>query len=253
MAAERVARFYRRLRLAASLHKSALVMKWFRYLFNFGLRLYPAQVPANPTYAIRIKQPGPRRQVWTEAQVSAAIRAAWRWRWYGVAVVIKIAYDTGLRPQDIRALTPAQFDGDVIRVAPAKTAHLDGDAKPLPIWPDTLALIARYQRTIGLTFPPDLPLLRSAKGRPFASRHHLAKQVRQVLRAAGIADQVQLRDLRRTGNKEAAAGGATSAQLASRTLHSIDHGQRILDTYTPSSLELARQAQAARRRRSNAT
>lgn len=244
----RVAAFYRRLRLNASLHKSALVMKWFRYLLNFGLRLHPDLVPANPTYAVRISQPRPRRQVWSEAQVAKAIKQAWRRRWYGVALVIAIAYDTGLRPQDIRALTPAQFHGPSIRVAPLKTRHLDDDEKAVPLWPETLALVARYKRRIGLAFPPDLPLLRSAKGRPFASRHHLAKQVRQILRAAGIADQVQLRDLRRTGSKEAAEAGATSSELASRTLHRIGQGQQILDTYSPASLELARAAQAKRRK-----
>ena len=246
-----VARFYEKLRARGRPHETAMVMKWFRYLFSFGLRLYPRLVPHNPTLAVRVHQPRARRQYWQPEQVRRAIRQAWRWRWYGVAAAIALAYDTGLRPQDLRALTPRQLLADRVVLAPQKTDHLPGRDQPraFPVWPETFALVQKYLARLGAIIPADQPLLRSVSGRPFTSRHHLAKQIRLVRRAAGLPDDLQLRDLRRTGNVEAALGGASAPQLAARADHSIGRGQAILDVYTPATFEAAKAAQEARRRR----
>lgn len=205
-------------------------------------------VEGNPTYAVRIRHPRPRKSFWPRGTVWRAVRQAWRRGWPGVALAIAIAYDTGLRPQDVRALTPAQIDGNRLTLVPQKTEHLDDSETVYLLWWSTVRLIARYQRTIGVVPMAHLPLIRSASGRPFGNRHHLAKQIRQVLRSAGLPDQLQLRDLRRTGNKEAAEGGATEAQLAARNRHSIEQSSRILDTYTPKTTALAEAAQAVRKR-----
>ncbi len=243
-------RFYGKLLLKEGRHKAALVMKWWRYYYNYGLRRHPRIVTHNPTLAVRVKKPKPRMVHWQPAQVRAAILGAWRRRWYGVAVAVALAYDTGLRPQDLRALTPRGLGTDRVTLTPKKTDHLEGRDEPrdFPIWPETVRLIERYKRRFGAILPADMPLLRSVSGRPFNSRHHLAKQLRIVLRAAGIPDAVQLRDLRRTGNIEAVAGGATGPQLAARLDHAIERGEQILDTYAPPSFEAAKAAQDARRK-----
>lgn len=49
----------------------------------------------------------------------------------------------------------------------------------------------------------------------------------------------QRRDLRRTGMVRLAEAGATTAQIAAISGHSIDHCQRILDTYIPRRTEVA--------------
>lgn len=90
------------------------------------------------------------------------------------------------------------------------------------------------------------------KGRAY-SRHHLAKQVRQVLRQAGVPDSVQLRDLRRTASVERADGGATAYELASGTGHSIGTSQQILDTYNPRSYDAAKSAQEKRKEKKKRT
>lgn len=243
-------RFYDRMLAAGSLHKAALVMKWWRYLYSYAMRRWPRVIAQNPTLAVKIRHPKARRQVWEAAQVRAAIRRAWRRKWYGVAAAIALAYDTGLRPSDLREVTGRQLGADRVTLTPAKTAHLAGrdSERPFPVWPETIALVERYKARLGLIIPADQPLLRSVSGRPFASRHHLAKQIRIVCREAGIPDSLQLRDLRRTGNVEAAIGGASAPQLAARADHSIGRGQAILDTYTPASFAAAQAAQAARRK-----
>jgi integrase len=241
--------FYARLRAGASLDKSARVMKWFRYVLGWGCRLHPREVPLNPTLAVKVKQPRARRQVWAPGWLPRAIRSAWRRRWYGCAWALALAYDTGLRPQDLRRLTPRGVRPDRVVLTPQKTAHLAGrdHDEDFPIWPETWALYQRYRAKLGVELLPDQPALRSVSGRPYASRHHLAKQIRQVLRDAGLPDTVQLRDLRRTGNVEAAIGGASGPQLAARLNQSIGRGQAILDVYAPGSFEARVAAQEARR------
>ena len=53
--------FYDALREQGSVHRAARVMKWLRYLFNFGLRYQLTD--SNPALAVRIRRPGPRSQV----------------------------------------------------------------------------------------------------------------------------------------------------------------------------------------------
>jgi len=61
--------FYDALRDQGSLHRAARVMKWMRYLFNYAMRFNKAD--SNPTLAVRIKHPKPRRTLWSEYQVLA--------------------------------------------------------------------------------------------------------------------------------------------------------------------------------------
>ena len=58
---------------------------------------------------------------------------------------------------------------------------------------------------------------------------------------AGI-EGVQRRDLRRTAMVRMAVAGATTAQIAAVSGHTIDQTARILDTYIPRRGEVAAQA-----------
>lgn len=241
--AENCEDFYAGLREKGSVHKAGKIMKWLRYLFNYGIRTGYERMSFNPTYAVRIAKPAPRTQTWEESQVLDAITTATKQELHGVAVTIAIAYDTSLRPGDIRTLTWRQFDGESLFVIQGKTN------KPLrvPLWPETLAALRAYRKAVGVETLPSALIVRTPTGKAY-TRHHLAKQVRTVLRKAGIPDEIQLRDLRRTASKERADSGATEYELASSTGHSIEQGAQILDTYNPRSYEAAKRAQSKRRR-----
>jgi integrase len=237
-----IERFYSALRRKGSIHKSAKVMKDLRYLFNRALRL--DLVTRNPALAIRVKQPKARQVVWKAEQVKHAIQKAWDDGFTGAAVALAIAYDTSLRPGDIRALTYEQVQDDRITLTQSKT----GSVQHCPLYPETKALIDRYKASLGVSMLPGAALVRTRRGRPY-KKDRLARDVRIILRAAGVPDAIQLRDLRRTASKERAEAGATEAELASSTGHSIEHGSRILDTYNPRSFEQAKSAQDKRRQK----
>ena len=107
-----------------------------------------------------------------------------------------------------------------------------GRVQHCPLYPETKALIDRYKDSLGVSVLPGAVLLRTRRGRPY-QKTQLARDVRIILRAVGVPDAIQLRDLRRTASKERAEAGATEAELASSTGHSIEHGSKILDTYNP--------------------
>ena len=95
--------FYSALREQGSIHRAARVMKWLRYLFNYAIRLNKAGT--NPTLAVRIKHPKPRRQLWREDQVLAVIAKGIEVGRPCIALAVQIAYDTSLHEGDILPLT----------------------------------------------------------------------------------------------------------------------------------------------------
>jgi len=233
---------YAVLRQKHGINKSFKTFKWLRYLFNFAIRVQYAGMTDNPARAVRLKRPPPRQQVWTPEWVEASVGLAWLWGWWGEALAIAICYDTSLRPGDVRTLRIDQYDGESFSLVQAKT----GQAQRVPVWPETARLIERYLAALTVRPVASAVLIRTERGRTF-SRNHLAKRIRAVMRGAGIPDTVQLRDLRRTASVERAEAGATAAELAAGTGHSIARGAQILDVYNPGSYHQASAAQAKRR------
>jgi integrase len=156
-----------------------------------------------------------------------------------MALAIQIAYDTSLRAGDIRALTWAQFDGESLLLRQQKT----GREQRVPLWTETVAMI---EQSRGDTIPlATAPIIRAPHGRPYA-KDNFEHRFRNICRAAGIPNDLQFRDIRRTAATERAVGGSTAAELAAATGHSIAHGARMLDTYVVLDYNMARTAQAKR-------
>lgn len=235
---EHVEQFYNVLRDQGSIHRAAKIMKWFRYIFNFGIRFDLAR--SNPTIAVRITHPRPRRQVWAEDQVAGVIAKALDMGRPCMALAIQIGYDTSLRVGDIRALTWAQFDGESLWLTQRKT----GIEERKPLYPETIAMI---EASRGDTIPlANAPIIRAPHGRAYA-KDNFEHRFRNICKAAGISSDLQFRDIRRTAATERAEAGATVAELAAATGHSIAHGARILDTYVRTNYGMAQNAQAKRR------
>ena len=156
-------------------------------------------------------------------------------------------YDTSFRPGDTRTLTCEQVitdDGD-----PRIEQVQDKTDEPhfAPLWPETVALIERYKAEMGIAWVPTATLIRTRRGRPY-TKDRLSRDIRIIMRAAGIPDAVQARDLRRTASMERAKADSTEYELASGTGHSFSYGSRMRDTYNPRSFDAAKRAQDKRRR-----
>ncbi|MEE8145150.1 MAG: tyrosine-type recombinase/integrase [Kiloniellales bacterium] len=231
--------FYDALRTQGSTDRAARVMKWLRYLFNFGLRYQLTN--SNPALAVRIKHPGPRSQVWDETDIRAAMDKARETGRPCIALTIQIAYDTSLRQGDILALTWEQFDGESLWLKQGKT----GKEQRVPLWPETVQMIEATRISSGAIPMKTAPIIRGPHGRRYLS-DNFTHRFRDTCRAAGVSNDLQFLDIRRTASKERAEAGATEAELAAGTGHSIEHGSQILDTYNPRSYALAKSAQDKR-------
>ena len=232
--------FYSTLRSQGSTHKAARVMKDLRYLLNRAVKF--GLIAFNPALAVKVKQPAPRKLRWSADQVEAAIAAATAQGFHGAALALGIAYDTGLRPGDIRALTWGQVQDEKLALTQSKT----GREIHCPLYPETVAAIRSYVASLGAIPLPSAPLIRTRRGRPY-QKDRLARDIRAVLRLAGVPDQVQMRDLRRTVTAEEAEAGATAAEMTAGRGWSHRTGVTMQDTYAPASLEMARSAKAKRR------
>ncbi len=234
--------FYDALRVQGSIDRAARVMKWLRYCFNFALRYQLSE--SNPTLAVRIKHPRPRKALWTSEQIQAVITEAREQGRPCIALAVKIAHATALREGDVLALTWGHLDGDRLVLDQKKT----GKAISCPLSADTIDMIEERRVSEGTIPFATAPIIRGPHGRPYTS-NNFQHRFRDICRAAGIPDDLKFMDLRRTTATELAAAGATAAEISSVTGHSIGRSQQILDVYVVGGAEIARHAQAKRNKR----
>lgn len=234
--------FYAGLRAEGSIHYAAKHFKWFRYLMGYALRLQ--LIAANPTRAVRVKHPPARRQLWPESSVDAVIATARDMGYASIAVATMICYDTSLRPSDIRGLCWRQFDGESLWVVQAKT----GRPHRTPLYPETITALKIHRRAGGVIQHDESPIVRNLRGKPY-TKDGLTHVFRDICRAAGIPDDLQFRDIRRTASSERADAGATELELSAGTGHSPKTSAKIIETYNPPNYERAKSAQAKRRRK----
>jgi integrase len=237
---ERAEKFYSGLRKSGSVHKAAKVMKDFRYLFNRAVRL--RKVDFNPGLAFEVKAPDPRSVYWTHDQVESAIKTGVKIGFDGAAVALAIAYDTGLSPKDIRKLTVGEISNGAWTGKREKT----GEGFNVELTTETHNLIATYHRDLGVVPMPEALVVRTRRGVPF-KKDRLSRDVRHILRAAGIPDAVQMRDLRRNVATELIEAGVTDAELEAAMGVSEKTSGKWRKTYAPASETMARNARLKRK------
>ena len=104
-----------------------------------------------------------------------------------------------------------------------------------------------YLREFGVVIPPNQPFIRNRSGRAY-TKDTLARDFRRVRNKLFPGDDRILLDMRRTGNVEAAVGGALPTDMSAKAGNSIDKSNRLFETYTPVQLEAVRRADRARER-----
>ncbi len=195
----------------------------------------------NPTQAVRIKHPKPREALWSKDQIKVVVAKANEVGRPCIALAVQIAYATALREGDVLALSWGQFDGERLVLTQAKT----GNPISCPLTPETIEEIEAWRASAGAIPLASAPIIRGPHGRPY-KKDNFTHRFRDICRAVGVPDDLQFRDLRRTTATELAAAGATAAEIAAVTGHSITRSQRILDTYVRTGEDMARQAQNKR-------
>lgn len=185
----------------------------------------------NPAEKLRLPVGKPRRILWQAAEVDRFEAAADKRGRPSLALVARFCFDMCQRPGDARNLPPAAWNGRTVTVRQGK-----GDV--LVEAPATVALRKRL-----LAAPKAGPALaiNEATGTPY-SEFELADQFRITARLAGLPDQLQARDLRKSGMVRYAKLGTPVPWIVAVSGHQIETGQKILETYLPRDAAMAKSA-----------
>jgi hypothetical protein len=215
---------------------------------------------SDPSLTFANSAPPPRQEVWPHHDVLRLVQRAWRERYYGLAALLAVAWDTMLSPVDVRSLTIGQRrsdgQGSVFGLDRAKTGR--AAAGTLSRWSE--AILDAYLAKLGVELHDATPIFwtrggtSSARGgRPWPPRPYSSDRLGIDFRyiralAFGPQDQRQIQDMRRSGAVEAVRGDTKPIKLSAKMANTIASSNRLHKTYIPVDVEAVRDVDAARRR-----
>lgn len=213
--------------------KPSAIAATCRVLFGHAIDL--DKIKVNPFAELRISKPAPRKAVWSHEDEEKLRPAAEANNMLDVLDAAIIGIYSAQRPQDIRGLAANHYDGKWWRVTQKKT----GTVIDIPIY-KIKKLKAVLDRLMESRESP-LLLLYKATGKPF-SKDMLCSQFRKLCKHAGIGDDLQFRDFRRTTVVRLGEAGCSNAEIASITGHSNESVAKILKVYLPTNRTMAMNA-----------
>jgi integrase len=170
--------------------------------------------------------PPRRHAVWSPADTDAMAKAATP----DIRLACALLLYTAQRPADALAMTWGQVQDRNGRLWLTLRQAKTGELVDVPAHRELEALLRSAVRR-------SLMLVPSPTGLAWAYRN-FSRSWDATKAKAGV-EGVQRRDLRRTAMVRMAEAGATTAQIAAVSGHTIDQTSRILDTYIPRRGEVA--------------
>jgi integrase len=183
-----------------------------RLVFRYGMMKFN-EIQINPFSQLdKISLP-PRRQRWTDLQIKNFIKKADDQGYSSIGLCALLCMELVQRPGDILNLKWDAYQsrervweirqskrGAVVRVPETKRLRTALDAA------------RKATKKSSVKNMNELLVCPTVTGKKW-HRRNFAKAVRRIAKAAGLPDDLQIRDLRRTGATEGASAGATPAEL----------------------------------------
>ncbi len=194
----------------------------------------------NPAKGFANPQPRGRSAIWLGAEVVKLAATAEAAHFNGIAIALRVAWDTLFSPVDVwnARLGDIQRDGDGAFIVHrrAKTGkqafgHLTAA---------TETAIKIYVESLGFDLTPESPFIRQRNGNAYRSKDTFSADFRDVRNIAFPGDTRQFQDLRRSGNVEADAAGASKGDMAEILANTMDRSRFLDETYTPPTVAKAR-------------
>jgi integrase len=204
--------YYRKVRAAKSVTWGYHILSTLRTVLSWAVA--ENWIDDNPAKHVKMKAPQKRRVMWTLAQAEAYIAQAKAMGWHSIAAMVLVFDCTAQSPVDVRGLRRGDYDGVAISVTRAKTGVSDA---PIPLWPEVKAALDEYLATRP-ALHPDAALFVDDRALPW-NENHLNRKHRLIRRAAGLPENLQLQDFRRTAQTEAGAGSATVDEIRALARH----------------------------------
>lgn len=213
---------------------AGLHMRIWRLLLAFAEE--EGWIEANPGKKLRIVSTEARTIVWTWPQIDAFCKAADAEKVPSMALAVMLAYDLGQRQGDILALSKAAKKGAGFLIRQSKT----DEVVLVPLrWRETRKRLAAAPKSDAVQV-----VISEATGLPYKA-DHFRHEFARIKKLAGLPDELQYRDLRRTAATEQGDGGADTTQIRSVTGHRSD---AMLRVYVRPTGTQAAAAQKARKR-----
>jgi integrase len=156
-----------------------------------------------------------------------------------IALAVIIAINTAQRPSDICAMKWSQYDGKYITLKQIKT----GATVTIPVTAELKIALddARRARSEGkvVSLDPDGPIAANEyTGRAWL-RRKFSLRFRELANAAGIPDELQFRDLRRTATTHLAEAGCSLHEIAAIGGWAVDTVARMMTVYGKVNVTMA--------------
>jgi integrase len=216
-----------------------------RLLWNWADDLDEDLVSRNPFAKVKLPSARRRTQVWQPEQIEILLETMLATPcdplhnnhepWRSMALAVLIAMNTAQRRGDIIALNWGQYSGTAITLTQSKT----GTTLTVPCTAELKQALDDARSAAGVVMHPDRPVLVSEimhrRWSPTAFQQHF----RMLRRAAGLPDDLQFRDLRRTATVQLAEAGCTVPEIAAFGGWSIASVHQMLKVYCPLNLTMA--------------
>jgi integrase len=209
-------------------------------LYNFGIQL--GYTDLNPFSKVSKRTAKPRKVVWTREHINLFLDTAYsRFKWRSVGLIVQMAYEWCQRLGDMANLTWDMYDPET-RVLYLEQSKRRAKVE-LPTTDELHEML--MQQKADVDFQPYVAprcMERRIISRPY-DKYTLSYAAREIIKAAGLPDELQIMDMRRTGTMEMVEAGVSLPQIMSITGHA---NPQSVKPYMKNTLTSARKAATLR-------
>lgn len=200
------------------------------------------QVPhESPAANLHNPQAKGRSAIWLGHEIELLSAGAVELGYHGMAVAIRIAWDTLFSPVDVWTLQR----GEVKHDRQGWYAHRDRtktDKEAFGSLSDTTAmLLAMHVAGQPVTLLDSAPVIRQRNGKGYRSKDTFGDDFRAVRAHVFPDDDRKFMDIRRSGNVEADAAGADKETMGQLLANGLADNRFLDETYTPPTVTKARE------------
>jgi hypothetical protein len=247
-----------------------MVIKVWRALWKKMAAMKYCSLDQDPGKSFANTPPLPRDAIWSRRETLKLVQVAWRHKYYGLAALMAVAWDSQLSPIDNRSLTSGQARSDNVGIYFALPRAKTGRAAAATLTTWSQAILIAYLKQLGAELLDTTPLFWTRGGKPISrkgetgqwggdhgggrhvvarpySKSALNKDFRTVRELAFGKDEIrQLQDMRRSGGVEGDAGGGSIEDQSNKMANTIDRNKQLRKTYNPVNVASVRRFDEAR-------
>lgn len=222
------------------------VIKVWRALWKKMGAMAMCDPDADPALAFANAAPEGSSDVWFYDEAARLVKRAIRMKYFGLATLLAVAWDTQLSPVDARRLCPSQRRQDA-RGTWFDVRRAKGGAKAIAtLGRRSERLLKWYIAQLPAQPLPDAPIMRNRSGDAY-SKDTLGDDFRAVRAAEfGPDEDRTLARFRASGAVEAVAGKADPGGLSKSMGNTIGSSNKLHKTYVPGQVTMARDVDDAR-------